>query len=209
MIDLPEMTTRIAALPRDERGYRVPWFVHWADGKPDFRIIGMNKVSDAIRFRKCWVCGELMGKNFAFVIGPMCAINRVSAEPPSHVSCAQFSAMACPFLTKPKMKRNEHDLPQEKGDMPGASIRRNPGCCLVWITDAYGLIRSNGGVLFSVGKPSALEWYCEGRKARREEVQHSIDTGLPILREMAEAEGEEAILALDSEYRKAMQLLPA
>ena len=37
MKPLPPMPSRIAALPVDERGYPVPWFVAWIDGKPEFR----------------------------------------------------------------------------------------------------------------------------------------------------------------------------
>jgi hypothetical protein len=36
---------------------------------------------------------------WSFVVGPMCGINRNSAEPPSHKECAQWSARNCPFLS--------------------------------------------------------------------------------------------------------------
>ena len=38
-----------------------------------------------------------MGVHKAFVIGPMCAVNRVIApEPPSHRDCGTFSARVLP-----------------------------------------------------------------------------------------------------------------
>lgn len=33
MISLPPIPDAIAKLPRDERGYPVPWFVPWIDGR--------------------------------------------------------------------------------------------------------------------------------------------------------------------------------
>ena len=69
MTKMPPMPARIAGLPKDSRGYPVPWFVHWADGVPDFRVIGDGKLEHAVKFRACWVCGQEMGRNSAFVIG--------------------------------------------------------------------------------------------------------------------------------------------
>ena len=37
--DLPPLPRRFLGLPIDDRGYPVPWFVHWVDGKPDFRLV--------------------------------------------------------------------------------------------------------------------------------------------------------------------------
>jgi hypothetical protein len=71
------LPSRIARLPRDIRGYPVPWFVYWdEDGQPDFRVIGPGRIEDAIQYRKCWVCGEQMGRFMAFVSIPVVAINR-------------------------------------------------------------------------------------------------------------------------------------
>src|SRR4051812_13821199 len=107
MIQLPPMPPSIAALPRDHRGYPVPWFVAWSEGRPIFPAADPQKLVRAIRERRCWVCGDLLTRYLAFVVGPMCTVNRVSAEPPSHLKCAEFSTRACPFLTRPKMKRVE------------------------------------------------------------------------------------------------------
>lgn len=70
-----EMPARVAALPRDEAGRPVPWFVATVDGKPDFRIIKPGAINEAVRRNICWVCGKLrFGRTSqSFVIGPMCA----------------------------------------------------------------------------------------------------------------------------------------
>src|SRR5712691_10615834 len=77
---------RITRLPRNKVGYPVPWFAARIDGQPDFRVIRPGGIQIALRQKLCWTCGIpfLRQEDRAFVIGPMCAVNRVSAEPPSH-----------------------------------------------------------------------------------------------------------------------------
>lgn len=211
---------RIKALPLDERGFPVPWFVTWfKDGKPafsrtpgavpDFRIVERGLVVQAIRQRLCWVCGQRLGKHLAFVIGPMCAVNRTSAEPPCHLDCAEFSARACPFLVKPRMRRNYVDRPEFR-DPPGLMIERNPGVALVWITRSYKTWRPDGGgILIEVGEPERVSFYAQGREATRAEIVASIESGLPILRAEAQKEGKRALAALDRHVEVAYRLLPA
>jgi hypothetical protein len=187
----------------------VPWFVAWINGVPDFRVIGENKLSDASRFRCCWLCGGPLGGNAAFVIGPMCAINRVSAEPPSHRDCADYAARACPFLTTPGMRRRDTALPEGATDPDGIMIRRNPGVALVWITRTWRLQPHYR--LYDVGDPAEIRWYAEGRPATRTEILAAIDTGLPLLRAEAEADKRprEALAELDRQHAHALALVPA
>lgn len=194
-VSLPPMPSRIAVLPRDERGYPVPWFVQWIDGKPVFPIMDGRKWPIAVRDKRCWICGQPLGPIMAFVIGPMCGINRTSAEPPSHLDCAKFAAMACPFLTKPRMKRldcSEHNTHSP----PGVALMRNPGCCGIWSTKSYSLIDAGNGRLIRIGEPTKVQWFAYGRPATFDEVRESIRTGLPTLQAMAKEEGphSEALL---------------
>src|SRR5438128_452198 len=92
-----EMPIRMRSLPRWQ-SRPVPWFVAWFEGVPDFRIIQSGRIAQAVREKLCWVCGEPLGKYKTFVIGPMCAVNRVVSEPPSHHDRAAYSASMCPFL---------------------------------------------------------------------------------------------------------------
>jgi hypothetical protein len=48
-------------LPVDERGFPVPWFVAWFDGKPEFRAMDGLKWIRAVREHLCWVCGGRLG----------------------------------------------------------------------------------------------------------------------------------------------------
>jgi hypothetical protein len=203
-----QVPDRIRSLPLDVRGFPVPWFVHWDNGVPDFRVVGPGKIADAVRFRRCWTCGEVLGKFMTFVIGPMCLINRISGEPPSHRDCAQYAATHCPFLTRPHMKRNEHKLP-EHHEMPGLAVKRNPGVAVLWVSRGYQLFNApGGGQLFSLGEPAELEFYAEGRLASRQEILHSIETGLPILEEAAALDGDGACAELGRQYKRALALVP-
>lgn len=205
---------RIARLPENKAGYPVPWFVAWIDGKPDFRVIRPGGIEMALRGKLCWTCGItfLRQEDRAFVIGPMCAVNRVSAEPASHLDCAVFSATHCPFLATPKMVRRERHMPAGTVHPAGEMIRRNPGVALVWVTGYKSWTafsdRSNGR-LFNVGEPKHVRWYARGREATRSEVMASIDSGLPLLREMAEAEGPAAVAELERMHERAVALVPA
>lgn len=207
--DLPPIPARIRSLPWcPVRKIPVPWFVAWIDGKPEFRMTDHDKLVDAVRGRKCWICGQPLGKYLAFTIGSMCSINRISAEPPEHRECAEFSAQACPFLTGKQLERRENDLPQG-GPAPGVMIRRNPGCCAVWVTLGYTILRVENGILFRIGDPLEISWWAKGRTATREEVQASIDSGYPILLDAALQDGPDAVADLNRHRERAAVLLPA
>lgn len=218
---LPPLPKRMVKLPRDDRGFPVPWFVQWfrdgessepRDGEPDFRVVDARKLAKAVKEKRCWVCGEQLGVHLCFVIGPMCAINRVISEPPSHFECAEFSARACPFLSRPRMRRNEKDLPEERTEAAGFGLKRNPGVACLWVTRKYETFRPHvgaPGILFKLGTPERVLWFAEGREATRAEVLASIESGLPLLRQPAEQEGPAAVAALEQQYARAMPLIPA
>ena len=184
--DLPPLPPMMERLPIDPRGFPVPWFVSKIDGEWNFQAVDPRKVMGAHTGGICWICGGKLHRNRAFVIGPMCAVTRTNSEPPSHVQCATFAARACPFLTKPRMRR----MPVGEGmrDAPGLMLDRNPGVCLVWTTHSYRAFRAEGGkagMLFQLGVPVRVEAYSQGRPATPEELRASITSGLPRLYELA------------------------
>ena len=214
-IRIPE---RMKRLPLSERGYPVPWFVAWLtpDGKraepgtgtADFRIVDTPKVAQAHNRHLCWLCGQTLGQFKTFVVGPMCLVNMTSAELPSHLECSAYSVRACPFLSKPAMRRNDNGkdaFVRPAGDM----LERNPGVTLLLTTKSYRPFSDgNGGVLFEMGEPVALDWYREGRKATRAEVLASVDSGMPHLVAGARTEGKKALDDLEARYQRVMKQLP-
>lgn len=199
--ELEPLPGRLAHLPV-RRGYPVPWFVAWVgpDGKacdaaepgaaPEFRCMDGAKWRLAVARRLCWVCGEEIDRRLmTFVVGPMCGINRTSSEPPCHPVCAAWSARNCPFLSRPQMTRREADLPTDLAPSSGVPILRNPGVTLLWTTHGYHLFPDGrGGTLIRLSNPDRVEWYAEGKPAARAAVARSVETGLPLLVQMAEAQ---------------------
>lgn len=213
-IDYRTAPSSIARLPRDSRGYAIPWFVKMYPDGPDFRVIAEGKIQRAVAGRRCWVCGDRLGRYLAAVVGPMCVINRVTSEPPSHRDCALFSARHCPFLSIPRMHRQHHNMP-EHVEPPGVMIARNPGVVAVYIMRDYEIISGrqmgvgNPGTLFSLGEPTEVLWFAEGRPATHDEVERSIDTGLPALMEVAHRQSDRAVQALEDMLIRARRLVPA
>lgn len=221
---------RMRHLPKDHRGYHVPRFVLWAEGdpsdaqnlrqpghgKPYFQIMDVRHLSRCVRSHQCWICGNPLVKIMVFVIGPMCAINRVSAEPPSHLECARYAVQVCPFLAIPEMRR----LPTHRfaGTMSqaGFALPRNPGVSGLWCTQRYRTFKPHAGgdgVLFEMGEPSRVEWFVRGREATRAEVLASSESGYPALEEAARQEhpdrAEEALAELVKQRDRMMRYLPA
>jgi hypothetical protein len=207
--ELGNLPLRLKSLPIDARGYPVPAFVEWIDGKPEFRVMSGAFFKKAVAHKLCWVCGQKLGTYQSFVIGPMCAINRTSSEPPCHHECAIWSAINCPFLSRPHMVRRE-DEQINSNHLPETSLARNPKCAGVWTTKNYTMFKAEGqsatGWLITMGTPTKVEWFAEGRPAIRAEVVDSIDTGMPALTQMCDREPD-AMARLNShhELRKARQ----
>lgn len=195
--DLPPLPERMKKLPVDVRGFPVPWFVDWRDGEPIFQAADPTKWARSVRHKLCWLCGKTLGVHCAFVIGPMCGINRVTSEPPSHRECAEYALKACPFLTKPMARRTTHKI-EHLGVKPPAGImlERNSGVSLLWMTKSWKPFRVDNGYLINVGEPTECGFFREGRQATRDETLHSIATGMPFLQDMAEKDGPVAMRAL-------------
>lgn len=206
---LPPIPARLRSLPI-ERGYPVPWFVALVDGHYDFRVVDARKYKPAVERRLCWICGQRLGTYLVFPIGPMCAVNRTSGEPPSHRECAEWSAKACPFLTQREPERRETNMPEGVVSPSGCMIRRQPGVVLLWVTKGYSLFGDGrGGTLFRMGEPLETVWLREGRPATREEIMASVESGYPLLLEVAESEGPAAVRALEAQLKRALKLVPA
>jgi hypothetical protein len=181
---LPEVPPHMRQLPIDPRGFPVPWFTPWDEQKQCWRFdaADFRRWDIAVNKRRCWICGGQLFRNLAFLVGPMCVINRTTSEPASHCECAEFAAKACPFLSRPRMRRasNEDVL-----DPPGILFERNPGVCVVWVARTFRpWSPPGGGKLIEIGDPIRADCYAEGRRATPDEVIQSIVTGLPKLFEL-------------------------
>jgi hypothetical protein len=205
---LPPLPERMKLLPT-HRGFPVPFFVASVDGVPDFRVMDGAKWTRCVGEKRCWLCGEKLGSKLAFVIGPMCAVTRTTAEPPSHRECAEFAVRACPFLANADARRRGNDLPADAHEPAGCMLPRNPGVTTLWMTRTMRIFRDpNGKPLIEMGQPFEVEWFCEGRPATSMEAGRSIETGLPALMEMAQKDGPTSVALLERAVSAAAQYLP-
>ncbi len=206
--DLPELPKRFKKLPVNGKGYPVPKFVATVDGKYDFRCITPAWRIDCYNKSWCWLCGEPLGRHRWFVIGPMCVVNRVTSEPPSHWDCADFATRACPFMLSPMAKRNERDLPEDR-HIPGQHVDRNPGTFAMVKSSKYKPFKTgDGSFLFRIVNMDEVLWRREGREATREEAIEAMESGLPLLYAEAVKDGRNAVAALRSDVKQAQKYLP-
>lgn len=195
--DIP-LPIRMRKLPISDKGFPIPAFVAWLnaegntyvrEGTPDavrdFRVINHHHVDRCYRLSRCWICNEPLGVYRVFAIGPMCAVSRVTMEPPSHRDCVEYATRACPFMMRPRMRRNEKDKGYDRSDIPGLHLDRNPGVFCLWQTPIFSRFEAEGGMLCRLGPPQRVDWISEGRPATRQEVMESIDSGMPFLRRNA------------------------
>lgn len=180
-IALGHVPSRIASLPRDARGYPIPWFVEWFDGKPDFRVLKPCAAETAMARNICWICGQPLGVHRALVMGPLCALQRITSEPACHRECAEFAVQACPFMANPRMERSPRSMPLDSETLTKDYALENPGVFAIWMTRDIQFIkrgsgqRINNDFIIKFGEPERVMWYCEKRDAMLHEVLSALN----------------------------------
>jgi hypothetical protein len=108
------------------------------------------------------------------------------------------------------MHRRDSGLPEGTHTAQGY-IPRNPGVAAIYITEAgdYQPYKVGHDLLIRLGQPKAVRWWALGRAATRAEVLASFESGLPALRQIAEAEGQDALDSLEGLEAAALRLVPA
>jgi hypothetical protein len=173
---------RLAHLPVDDHGRPIPWFTATVDGVPDLRIARAGAVVDAIRLSSCWICGRRRAATATFVTGPLATINRVHSEPPSHPECARYAVVACPFLSRPQMRRRDVDAPTAPA--AGWMVAGNPGVAVLWRSRRFRARPApDGGILFNLGDPVEVTWWRQGRPASREEAVAALAAAYSVVTE--------------------------
>ena len=80
-IPVPEKMRRLKI---SDKGFPIPWFVDYVNGKADFRCMDGEKFGIAIRHKRCWLCGEQIAAKSS-EINPeidseiLCAKGKISA----------------------------------------------------------------------------------------------------------------------------------
>lgn len=195
--DLPPLPARMKRLRVDERGYPIPWFVSYVDGRPEFRVYRVDKLLRANRSGLCWICGNKAGRVHTFILGAVHALTRMTSQPPCHAECARFAVMTCPFFAAPI-------------DVRRSWSTRNPGVTCLWTTSAFRARYEDCGLMYRLGDPTQLEIYAEKRPATREEALAAMDAVMPMALQVADDEGLIRMrIDLEGAYCKMLPLLPA
>jgi hypothetical protein len=98
---------RMRALPRDPRGYPVPFVVLIEDGLPRFALNAHEKQAACLRRDLCSICGQRLLRGRWFVQGPGSALHADGAyiDAPTHGECVEFALKVCPYLAASKYMR--------------------------------------------------------------------------------------------------------
>lgn len=131
-------------LPMTQKGYLKPWFVC----DDDFRIADNQKWVKAYEEKRCWICGHINKKGFAFVHGPLSAQNNVATDAPSHPECAEYAVQVCPFITLPTARRREGNMPDgilQAMTQSKEGVLENPGVYYITIASKYSVKMSRDG----------------------------------------------------------------
>jgi hypothetical protein len=149
------------------------------DGQWDFQVAEPEKRRLCINHELCWICGQPLGVFKTFVMGPIAAMNRISAEPPAHIECAEFAVQACPFMVNPSFQRGSTGRDDEIMPAGGVMLLTNPGVSALWTSKKPPKPRSAApSVILEVGEPTVVRWYVMGREAARNQVLVALDSGI-------------------------------
>lgn len=157
-----ETPARIAALPKDERGYPIFFTVLVRDGKANFRAQDPEKWELGVRESLCGICGSKLGKKIAFVGGPLSIKSRYFTDLPMHESCAVYAMQACPFIAMPKFTY----LSEYGADLavnPLVSDKR-PDCFGIGITSKMKVVQLHGQTVIKAGAFSRVQYWKDGNR---------------------------------------------
>lgn len=103
-----EVPPKMRLLPRDRRGYPVPWIVQRdLTGRPFFVINDTEKVAACARRGLCGICGRKLERDAWLVGGPAAAFHKHGAylDPAMHKACATYALQVCPYIAAPYSAR--------------------------------------------------------------------------------------------------------
>lgn len=136
----------LSHLKIDERGYPIPYFVSWVDGKPEFRFMDHVRQEMIIEKKVCHICGKKLNKDYNYIIsGPIGYQNKISSDAAMHRECAEFSLMACPHLYLQKAERRKNDeLGKAVGLQDSPVIKDKPTTLLLTRISKWNTVKHNG-----------------------------------------------------------------
>jgi hypothetical protein len=112
-VETVEVPPKMRLLPRDRRGYPIPFIVQRdLTGRAFFVINDSEVVSKAARQKLCGVCGQKLERDIWLVGGPGGAFHEAGAfiDGPMHKACATYALRVCPYIAGRYSKRVDEAL---------------------------------------------------------------------------------------------------
>ena len=100
-LDTVPIPPKMRLLPRDRRGYPVPWIVQRdLTGRPFFVMNAAEKTLACGRRGLCGICGKKLERDVWLIGGPGAAFHEhgVYLDPPMHRQCATYALQVCPYI---------------------------------------------------------------------------------------------------------------
>jgi hypothetical protein len=155
-----EMPPRVAARPRDKRGYPILFTSAVIDGVPDFRISSLDAVLRAAEESLCGVCGQRLDYWLVFIGGPVAVANRAFGDPPMHRACAEYALAVCPYLAT-KADRSQA-LQAKHGELlrkyDPTMIREKPSRLALYTTRGFRVYPNGKGIIFRAEPAKQIDW---------------------------------------------------
>jgi hypothetical protein len=121
MSDPVPLPKALRSLPKDRRGYPIPYIVMLdKEGKPHFTINDHRRVHTCFTQRKCSICGRRIADQFWFIGGPGSFFhpNGAFIDPPTHEECGRYALQTCPYLALPSYGKRIDDRTLKPGLLP-------------------------------------------------------------------------------------------
>jgi hypothetical protein len=180
-MDFENLPEAVRALPRDPRGYPVPWFVATLpDGTRDLRVADGKKRITGWKRGLCWVCGGKLGKEMCFIGGPYSVINRVFADWAMHKDCGVAAVRICPFINGTMKRRRQNDMPDGAEALEGARPEA-PEYAGLYVT--VGEVRLGPQGHFLAPPPRYVWWYRAGERVPESAVAGLLEATRAAIRE--------------------------
>lgn len=171
MFEIPSDTPKyIQSLPREERGFPIPWFVATLpDGSRDLRFADYRKKVASVKNLVCWVCGKPLNIMRVLVGGPLSFFNGRYGDMHCHPSCAEFSAKYCPHLNNTKSKYRIANSPDGVQSSEGLTMSHPGVIGLVYCLDT-DTCPTHDDLLLSPVDVQKVEWWHKGAKISAREA---------------------------------------
>lgn len=156
------MPPNIEALPKDGRGYPIPYTVAYIGGKPDFTVVDPDKWKRALKFGLCGVCGKPNYGRKWFIGGPSCHVNRMFYDHPMHEECARYAIVVCPYLAITKMT---HRTVKPEGTVfVSAASEEKPDKFMLGRAKSVKTVRFGDDILLRASEWEHVEWWVGGEQ---------------------------------------------